>query len=176
MKPLVLAALVAFSAGGILQDAAQDRYDVVIRGGRVLDPETGVDRVMNVGIARGSIARIAAESLAGTRVIDAAGLVVAPGFIDLHSHGQNAESYRLQALDGVTTALEMEIGVPDVGRFVSEREGRTLINFGATASHPAARLSSFGVTAPPGAIVPAGRAGHQQSSQRRADRSHEGDP
>ncbi len=154
MKPLVLAALVAFSAAGILQDAAQDRYDVVIRGGRVLDPETGVDRVMNVGIARGSIARIAAESLAGTRVIDAAGLVVAPGFIDLHSHGQNAESYRLQALDGVTTALEMEIGVPDVGRFVSEREGRTLINFGATASHPAARLSSFGVTAPPGAIVP----------------------
>ena len=149
----VLAALVAFR-GRHSQVAAQDRYDVVIRGGRVVDPETGVDRVMNVGIRRGSIARLAAESLTGTRIIDAAGLVVAPGFIDLHSHGQNAESYRLQALDGVTTALEMEIGVPDVGRFVSEREGRTLINFGATASHPAARLSSFGVTAPPGAIVP----------------------
>ena len=174
MKPLVLAALVAFSAVEILQDAAQDRYDVVIRGGRVLDPETGVDRVMNVGIVRGSIARIAAESLAGTRVIDAAGLVVAPGFIDLHSHGQNADSYRLQALDGVTTALEMEIGVPDVGRFVSEREGRTLINFGATASHPAARLSSFGVTAPPGAMVPpAGRATNDSANAEQIARMKE---
>ena len=118
MKPLALVALAVFSAAAALQDPvkdpAKDRYDVVIRGGRVIDPETGLDRVTNVGIIGGTIARIAPDSLAGARVIDASGLVVAPGFIDLHSHGQNAESYRLQALDGVTTALEMEIGVPDV--------------------------------------------------------------
>jgi len=144
LKLFAVVALAIFSTAFGLQH----RYDVVIRGGRVIDPETGVDRVMNVGITGGTIARIAPESLAGARVIDAGGLIVAPGFIDLHSHGQNAESYRLQALDGVTTALEMEIGVPDVGRFVSERGGRTLMNYGAPARHWAARLSSAGVTAP----------------------------
>jgi N-acyl-D-aspartate/D-glutamate deacylase len=163
MKPLAFAALFALSMAFGFQDwspqpgsrvGPQDRYDVVIRGGRVVDPETGLDRVMNVAVRGDTIARIAPESLTGTRIIDAGGLVVAPGFIDLHSHGQNTESYRLQALDGVTTALEMEIGAADIMRFLKEREGRTLINFGATASHPTARLSSFGATAPPGAIVP----------------------
>src|SRR5213592_2646272 len=77
-----------------------------------MDPETGLDAVMNVGIRGGSIVRLSTERLRGARTIDARGLIVAPGFIDLHSHGQDAENYRLKALDGVTTALEMEIGVP----------------------------------------------------------------
>jgi N-acyl-D-aspartate/D-glutamate deacylase len=161
MKSLTFAAVLAVSwvlpptAHRPLPTAVhQQSYDVVIRGGRVVDPETGVDRVLNLGIRGGTIARIGSESLTGTRVIDAAGLVVAPGFIDLHSQGQNDESYRLQALDGVTTALEMEIGVPDIARFVAERKGRAPINFGATASHPAARSSAFGVKLPAGALVP----------------------
>ncbi|PYU88318.1 MAG: D-glutamate deacylase [Acidobacteria bacterium] len=133
----------------------QAPYDLVIQGGRVMDPETGLDAVMNVGIRGGSIVRLSTERLRGARTIDARGLIVAPGFIDLHSHGQDAENYRLKALDGVTTALEMEIGVPDVASFLAERRGRALIHFGATASHPFARVKALGGAIVPGAIVPA---------------------
>ena len=89
-------------------------YDLVLRGGRVMDPESGLDAVRNVGIRSGKIAAITAKKLQGKKEIDATGLVVAPGFIDLHSHGQTPENYRLKARDGVTTALELEIGVSPV--------------------------------------------------------------
>jgi N-acyl-D-aspartate/D-glutamate deacylase len=120
----------------------QAPYDLVIRGGRVMDPETGLDAVRTIGIRNGVIARVGTEDLAGTRAIDASGLTVAPGFIDLHSHGQDAENYRLKALDGVTTALELEIGVLDVPGFIASRTGHALVNFGATVSHPAARVAT----------------------------------
>jgi N-acyl-D-glutamate deacylase len=132
----------------------QARYDLVIQGGRVIDPETGLDAVKNIGISDGVIVRISSAPLDGRRVIDANGLVVAPGFIDLHSHGQDPENYRLKALDGVTTALELEIGVLDVARFIRERQGRSLIHFGATVSHPFARVAASGGSIPAGAIVP----------------------
>jgi N-acyl-D-glutamate deacylase len=64
------------------------QYDLVLAGGRVMDPETGMDAVRNVGIRDGKIVRISSEALNGHRVIHANGLVVAPGFIDLHQHGQ----------------------------------------------------------------------------------------
>jgi N-acyl-D-aspartate/D-glutamate deacylase len=120
------------------------QYDLVLEGGRVLDPETGLDDVRNVGISGGKIARISAEALHGKRVIAAGGLVVAPGFIDLHQHGQDVESQRVKALDGVTTALELEIGVPDVTQFLKAKEGHSLINYGTAASHVAARAQVFG--------------------------------
>ncbi len=153
MKMRLVAGL-AFSVALAGSAWAQATYDVVIQGGRVIDPETGTDAVRNVGIGAGRIARIAAEPLAGTRVIDARGLVVAPGFIDLHSHGQDDENYRLKALDGVTTALEMEIGVSDVPGFLAARKDKALIHFGATASHPGARVAAFGGKLPAGAILP----------------------
>jgi len=140
----------------------QTSYDLVIQGGRVMDPETGLDAVRNVGVSGGIVVRISSEPLSGSKVIDASGLVVAPGFIDLHSHGQDAENYRLKAMDGVTTALELEIGVPDVARFIKDRQGRALVNFGATASHPAARVATWGASMPPGAIVPASGPGTNQ--------------
>lgn len=119
-------------------------YDVVIEGGRVLDPETGLDAVRNVGVAQGKIAKISPDPLNGKRVIPARGLVVAPGFIDLHQHGQDLESQRVKALDGVTSALELEIGKPDVAAFLKSKEGHSLINYGTSASHPAARALAFG--------------------------------
>jgi N-acyl-D-aspartate/D-glutamate deacylase len=133
--------------------AAQE-YDVVIEGGRVIDPETDLDAVRNVGISNGKIARISSESLNGYRLIHAAGLVVAPGFIDLHQHGQEIESQRVKAFDGVTTALEMEIGAPDVAQFLKLKEGRSLINYGTTASHAAARALVFGAPLNSGAVDP----------------------
>jgi N-acyl-D-aspartate/D-glutamate deacylase len=131
------------------------RFDLVIRGGRVMDPETGLDGVRDVGIRGGEIARISTEPLEGARVLDASGLVVAPGFVDLHQHHHDAESYRLKALDGVTTALELEIGVPDVARFLAEHRGRSLIHHGTSASHPAERVAVLGEPMPEGALVPA---------------------
>jgi N-acyl-D-aspartate/D-glutamate deacylase len=132
----------------------QNPYDLVIQGGRVLDPETGLDAVRNIGIRGGTIARITTEPLQGAKVLDAKGLVVAPGFVDLHSHGQDPENYRLKAQDGVTTALELEIGVADVPEFLREREGRSLVHFGVTASHPLTRVKALGGKIVPGAIVP----------------------
>ena len=130
------------------QPAATQQYDLVLEGGRVIDPETGLDAVRNVGIRNGKIASISAAPLSGRRVIHAAGLVVAPGFIDLHQHGQDLASQRVKAFDGVTTALEMEIGAPDVAQFLKSKEGRSLIHYGTSASHVAARAAVFGAPLP----------------------------
>jgi N-acyl-D-aspartate/D-glutamate deacylase len=130
------------------------QYDVVLEGGRVMDPETGLDAVRNVGIRDGKIVRISSEALSGRRVIHAGGLVVAPGFIDLHQHGQELESQRVKALDGVTTALELEIGAPDVAQFLKAKAGQSLIHYGTSASHVAARALVFGAPLPPGEILP----------------------
>jgi N-acyl-D-aspartate/D-glutamate deacylase len=121
-----------------------ERYDLVIKGGRVIDPETKLDAVRTLGIRGQRIARISEGPLDGARTIDASGLVVAPGFIDLHQHGQDDRAYRLKAMDGVTSALEMETGVPDLPKFVAARHGKALINFGATVSQEAARVVAWG--------------------------------
>ncbi len=132
-----LAALVLL-AGSVV--TAQD-YDLVIRGGRVLDPESGLDAVRHIGIRDGKIAAVSASTLKGKSAIDAGGLAVAPGFIDLHAHGQNEENHRAQALDGVTTALELELGTGDVDAWYAAREGKRLINSGATSGHVPARMA-----------------------------------
>ena len=139
MRIVLFALCLALAAPSFAQT-----YDLVIEGGRVMDPETGVDAVRNVGIKDGKVVRIAADKLAGKRIIEAKGLVVAPGFIDLHEHGQDVASSRLKAFDGVTTGLEMEIGVPDVASFLQQKNGTSLINYGTTASHVAARAMAFG--------------------------------
>ena len=133
---------------------AAQQYDLVLEGGRVMDPETNLDAARNVGVRDGKIARISSDRLTGKRVVNAAGLVVAPGFIDLHQHGQELASQRLKAFDGVTTALEMEIGAPDVAKFLKEKEGHSLIHYGTTASYLAARALVFGAPLPDGTILP----------------------
>lgn len=120
--------------------SAGNSYDLVIAGGRVIDPASGRDEIADVGINGGSIAAISASRLEGKRRIDAKGLVVAPGFIDLHAHGQDPVAERFQLLDGVTTAIDMEIGTAPVAALYRRMEGKALINFGASASHICARL------------------------------------
>jgi N-acyl-D-aspartate/D-glutamate deacylase len=146
--------ITAFVSLVLATAASAETYDVVLSGGRVMDPESGLDAVRNVGISGGRVARISTEKLQGKRVIDAKGLVVAPGFIDLHQHAQDEASGRLKAFDGVTSGLEMEIGVPDVNEFVKRKEAHSLINYGTTASHAAARAMAFGVPLPGEEIIP----------------------
>lgn len=162
-----LLVMVAALAPGMAWSAASASYDVVIRGGRVLDPETGLDATMNVGITKGRIARISAEPLTGARTVDAKGLVVAPGFIDLHQHGQDEVSSVMKAFDGVTSGLEMEIGVPDVKEFLTRKSGRSLINYGTTASHVAARAAAFGSPLAAADLIPA--SGHATNDPATAD-------
>ena len=106
-----------------------------------MDPESGLDAVRHIGITGGKITTISADPLSGAEVVNVGGLVVAPGFIDLHAHGQNMESNRYQAMDGVTTALELEGGAWPVDEYYSSREGKALIHFGATVSHGGIRKS-----------------------------------
>ena len=107
----------------------------MLSGGRVLDPETGLDAVRNVGIRGDRIDAISEGPLAGDVVIDVSGLVVAPGFVDLHAHGQSNEANVYQARDGVTTALELEGGVGDIESFIHRRRDDSILNFGASVSH-----------------------------------------
>jgi N-acyl-D-aspartate/D-glutamate deacylase len=153
----LLVAAVGISARSGPSKAAET-YDLVITNGRVMDPESGLDAVRNVGIRGGKIASISTGPLAGKQRIEARGLVVAPGFIDLHQHGQDAENYALKAADGVTTALELEVGVADVDRWYGEREGKARINFGASAGHIAVRMA---VMHDPGELLPRGDAAHK---------------
>jgi N-acyl-D-aspartate/D-glutamate deacylase len=122
------------------EEAAVQEFDTVLANGRVMDPESGLDAVRNVGIAGGRIGAISEGPLSGRTVVDVSGLVVAPGFIDLHAHGQTARDGRLQAQDGVTTALDMEGGVYPAGQWYASREGHSPVNFGAGAGHNAARI------------------------------------
>ena len=150
----------AFSGAGSLgaQDAS---YDVVITNGTVMDPESGLQAVRAVGISGGKIRAISSSPLKGKQTIDAKGLVVAPGFIDLHQHGQDDENYRAKAHDGVTTALELEVGVADIDRWYAEREGKAVINYGASVGHIPARMA---VMHDPGQFLPSGDAAHREAT------------
>jgi dihydroorotase len=154
----------------VLPLAAQ-QYDLVIANGRVMDPASGLDGVRYVGINAGRIAAISATPILGRQTIDAKGLVAAPGFIDLHSHGQTPENYRFKARDGVTTALEMEVGVWPVAPWYREREGRTLIHYGATSGELPARMAVMHDT---GTLLPRDRAVERPTTEdeRRQIREH----
>jgi N-acyl-D-aspartate/D-glutamate deacylase len=119
-------------------------YDLVIANGRVMDPESGVDKVAHVGIAGSRIDVISDRPLRGTRTIDATGLVVAPGLIELHTHGEDALNYRYRAMDGVTTMLDTERGTVDIDRWYAERDGKALVNYGISAGHSPARVQVVG--------------------------------
>ena len=117
--------------------------DLVIRGGRVLDPESGLDARRDVGIQDGRVVVLAgpgSPAVQGREVLDAQECVVAPGFIDLHSHTPTRLGQRFSVLDGVTTALDLEAGAFPVSGFGTAVEAAPLINFGASAGYSSVRL------------------------------------
>lgn len=161
MFRVVLLLLIALTMAVSLSSNAQV-YDLVILNGRVIDPESKTDAVRNLGISGGKIKSISRGQLNGRNVIDARGLVVSPGFIDLHQHGQNEENFRFKAMDGVTTALELEVGTGDVDRWYAEREGKSLINYGVSAGHLAARMAAM---KEPVTFLPTGEAARRPATE-----------
>jgi hypothetical protein len=115
-------------------------YDLVLRGGRVIDPDSGLDAVADVAIDGRSITKVGA-GLEGRDVVDVTGLTVAPGFIDLHSHAQTLPGRRLQACDGVTSVLDLEAGrAPLALAYEREAQRGSPIHYGYSASWAAARM------------------------------------
>ena len=155
MKRLILLTSLLALAFAVCADA--QGLDLVIANGRVMDPASGLDAVRHVGVRGGRIAAISETPLTGARVIDAANLVVAPGFIDLHEHGQLEESYALMVRDGVTSAFELEVGTADVPAWYAARAGGQLVNHGVSVGHIHARMRVL--RDPSRGLLPAGVGG-----------------
>lgn len=138
MKFLAFAILVSLPSVSLAQ---ADNLDLVLLGGRVMDPETGFDQVANVGVKDGRISVITTEAITGERTLDVSGLVVAPGFIDSHFHWPRPIGYKLALRDGVTTAMDLEAGVLGlrVGEWYDMHAGRAQVNYGTGSGHEFAR-------------------------------------
>lgn len=110
-------------------------------GARVIDPASGLDGSRQVGVRDGKITYIGLEPVPAETVVDVSGLVLCPGFIDMHSHAQSVNGLRLQALDGVTTSLDLESGTLPVPLTyeVAAEQGRP-INYGYAVSWAVARM------------------------------------
>lgn len=114
---------------------------LVLSGGRIVDPGNDRDEVADLLVDNGRVSAIG-QGLTGDHRIDVSGLVIGPGVIDLHSHVHSIAGQRLQALDGVTTALDLEAGMTPVARAYADAaaQGRPL-NYGFSASWAVARAT-----------------------------------
>jgi N-acyl-D-aspartate/D-glutamate deacylase len=139
----LIACLICFAFSCSLLWAQKPEYDLVISGGRVIDPETKLDAVCNIGIQQGRIAMISTELLRGKEQIKAQGLVVAPGFIDMHIHGVSNVEQEYQVHDGITTALELEAGIPYLDQWLASRKNKALINYGSSVNWVFSRMQAM---------------------------------
>ena len=141
LAPAVKLCLAAVLMSVVMPERSQaSAFDLVIAGGRVMDPETELDANRHLGITDGRIARISEAALDGERTIDARGLVVAPGFIDTHMHGQTRFGSKMRLRDGVTTTLDLEVGALNIGKWYQARAGQWQSNYGVTVSHEFVRM------------------------------------
>ncbi|MBS0641321.1 MAG: amidohydrolase family protein, partial [Proteobacteria bacterium] len=118
--------------------------NVIISGGRVVDPASNLDAVCDVALQDGKVAAVGTGLGSAEQTIDASRLVVAPGFIDLHAHGQSVAADRMQAFDGVTTSLDLEAGVMPVSAWYARQaaQGRVL-NYGASVNWAFGRIGAM---------------------------------
>ncbi len=120
----------ALADAGPEVDYATHIFDTAIRGGRVVDPMSGFDGLLNVGINGGVITAITATELQATNIIDASGKIVSPGFVDILSYAPNPFGVWFKVSDGVTTNLGMH-GINNyASAFFSRYEGTTPIHYG----------------------------------------------
>ncbi len=145
-----------FLLGACGVNAAEEMFDLVLRNGRVIDPESSLDAVREIGIRDGTIRAVTTSTLAVRTVVDGKGRVVPPGVIDLHQHAMNPEDVVLKAQDGVTTVAELEVGTADVDAWYAAREGRMAIHYAVSVGHIPSRMAVMGD--PPGFLPPANSA------------------
>ena len=126
--------------GEMTTGASADTYDLVILNGRVMDPETGFDQIANVGISDGWIVRITTAPIEGEDTVDATAHVVAPGFIDSHTHSSQKYAINMSMMDGVTTAYDSEVGAINIADWYSREEATWPMNYGTCVSHEIARM------------------------------------
>lgn len=119
---------------------AKASHDLVIKGGRVLDPASGRDEVLNIGISGGRIVTLSADELAGDNIINAEGRIIAPGFIDLHTHSPFPFGELFQVKDGVTTSLDLEAGAWPVAQYGEFIRNKAHANYGSSVGHFAVRI------------------------------------
>jgi dihydroorotase len=139
-------------------------YDLIIKGGLVIDPSVGLDAIRDVAIVGGKIAAVDANIAGDAKeTIDARGKIVAPGLIDIHTHaGRSAEGPRLALQDGVTGWVDAGSGGADnidqvaaVARGAPQI-GRALVNIARTGVAPGGELhdiNSANVALTQGAIA-----------------------
>ena len=139
---IILVAMVFFLCYK-LEAQSKQVFDIVLLGGRVIDPETKLDAIRNIGILNGRIASISTNALVGKEMIDVKGLVVAPGFIDMHVHGRTNQEQEFQLHDGLTTSLELEWGVENIEQWYASRNTKAIINYGASVCWPFERFRSM---------------------------------
>ena len=129
------AALLARGREALAQNA---KYDLLIKGGRVIDPSLRLDAIRDVGIAAGRIAAIESQITAeASETLDARGKLVVPGLIDIHNHAaRNAEGPALCLQDGVTGWIDAgSAGAEQIDAAVAiakaaPQQGRILVNIG----------------------------------------------
>jgi hypothetical protein len=141
LKSLLCLFLTFYLGNAVAQTDIQ--YDIVLVGGRVIDPETKLDGIRNVGISNNRIAQISTQPLKGKKAVNVSGLVVAPGFIDLHVHGRSNVEQEYQLHDGITTALELEWGIENLKEWYASRQSKALINYGASVCWPYERFKAI---------------------------------
>ena len=124
----------------VTTSAMAQSYDTVILNGRVMDPETKFDGVRNVGIKDGRIAKITEEKITGKETVDAKGHVVAPGFIDTHTHSSDKFSIKMSMMDGVTTGLDLEAGALNIAAWYDREKGKWPMNYGQSVSQEMVRM------------------------------------
>ncbi|MBS1846974.1 MAG: amidohydrolase family protein [Actinobacteria bacterium] len=133
--------------GAAAQPPADHVYDIVIKGGRVIDPDSGFDRVVDVGIDKGTITGFGKAVGSGRKTIDATDKVVSPGFIDVLSYEPDTRGAWYKIADGVTTNLGMHgmqqgWWAPD---FFTHYQGTTPVHFGGAFSDHWVRYHKLGL-------------------------------
>lgn len=122
-------------------------HELVIKGGRVIDPSQNLNAVRDVGIAGGRIKTIAASIAAdGADTLNAGGKLVVPGLIDIHTHAREKEMPELCLADGVTAWVDAgSQGADKIDDIVAvakaaPQQGRVLINLAKTGIMPLGEL------------------------------------